>query len=231
MSIKKIQAGEVEQLALGLNIDDINDDAESRTITYDQARMISENTRQKFEGQTEIKWHEDYWRLRNQGWPWRVAAYIAWAASPKHERKPKTQDDLAKNILGLTSDRLIATWRKKNPAIDEVIGLLQAAPLFSHRADIYKALISSATDPNYKNHPDRKLALELIGDYVPRSKVDVNDLSAPHDLSSLSDAELDMLAKKHGIRGLSHAEDDESGEMTSDPASQGHDAPGDDHDE
>ncbi len=64
---------------------------------------------------------QDYQMLRDQCWPWRVAAYIAWASSPRVGRQPHTQMELAKQILGLTSDRVINTWRKKNPAIDEIV--------------------------------------------------------------------------------------------------------------
>ncbi len=45
---------------------------------------------------------------------------------------------------------------------------MQAAPLLRHRRDILDALIVSATDPDPKSHPDRKLALEMLGDYKPR---------------------------------------------------------------
>jgi hypothetical protein len=79
---------------------------------------------------------------------------------------------LAKQHLGLTSDRAINTWRKRNPAIDEMVAVLQAAPLWEHRSEIYAALISVATSPEYKGHNDRKLALELLGDYVPAAKLE-----------------------------------------------------------
>lgn len=62
------------------------------------------------------RWMDDFMELCKGGWPWRVAAYIAWASTPKGSREPKTQDELARNHLGLTSDRAINTWRRKNPA-------------------------------------------------------------------------------------------------------------------
>jgi len=59
------------------------------------------------------RWLEDYAELARGGWPWRVAAYIAWASSPKGAREPRTQDELARYHLGLSSDRAISTWRKR----------------------------------------------------------------------------------------------------------------------
>jgi hypothetical protein len=150
------------------------------------------------------RWLEDYLELVRGGWPWRVAAYIAWASSPRAGREPKTQDELARIHLGLTSDRAISTWRKRNPAIDEVVRMLQAGPLFKHRAEIFTALVAVAVKPEYKSHADRKLALELMGDYTPLHKV-LAELrrKGDGDISDLSDSELADIAAsleedKHG---------------------------------
>lgn len=119
----------------------------------------------------------DWWRevqeLMAEGWDWRKAVYMAWAASPVRARKPATQAELAVNVLGLRSDRTIRRWRESEPAMRERIAALQAAPLLKHRRDIYDALVEAAVDPDPKNHQDRKLALELLGDYQSRSKSDV----------------------------------------------------------
>jgi len=139
-------------------------------------------------------WFEQYTMLLAAGWPWRVACYIAWASSPKKSRWPRTQEELATAVLGLTSDRQVATWRKRNPGIDEVISVLQALPLVEHRADIYAALIESATNPDHRNHPDREMALELLGDYTKQVKVDT--VHGPDQVSEMSDAELDALAQR-----------------------------------
>ncbi|PKO03054.1 MAG: hypothetical protein CVU43_04545 [Chloroflexi bacterium HGW-Chloroflexi-5] len=117
-------------------------------------------------------WEEDFFLLMNQGWPWRVAVYIAWAGSPKVGRWPKTQEDLAAGVLGLNSDRQISEWRRNNPAIDEMIGIMQAMPLLSHRRDIFEALATSASDPSSKGAQDRKTALTMTGDYVPHMKIE-----------------------------------------------------------
>lgn len=184
----------LRQMPLGLEIDE----SDPAFVTPEEANRRSETARQALEvlqGMPDAPgWLEMYWRLRDAGWKWRVAAYIAWAASPKNNRKPKTQEELAIQVLGLTSDRQIGTWRAKNPEINETIALLQAAPLFEHRADIYQALIDSATKPDYKSHQDRKLALELLGDYVPRLRVDQRD-AGYDDLSQLSEEELAKIAR------------------------------------
>jgi hypothetical protein len=115
-------------------------------------------------------YYEVYLDLRDGGWPPRIAAYIAWASSPRQNRWPKTQDELAL-LLGLTSDRQFTKWRRANKAIDDLIAKLQIEPLLKHRADVFTALITSASTPDYKNQPDRKLYLEITGDHVPTTKV------------------------------------------------------------
>jgi len=144
------------------------------------------------------KWLDDYLELTKGGWPWRVAAYIAWASSPRAGREPKTQDELARFHLGLNSDRAVATWRRRNPAIDETVRIFQAGPLFKHRAEIFTALVAVAVKPEYKSHNDRKLAFELMGDHVPTSKLQAEMKRrgiGVDDLSELSDEELIELTK------------------------------------
>jgi hypothetical protein len=186
---------------LSFDLDLPIEDAASTALSADEVRLRSETARQAFEGRTDMKWLEEYSRLRDGGWDWRVAAYIAWAGSPRSSRNPKTQDELAREHLGLTSDRAIATWRKKNPAIDEMVALLQASPLWDYRAEVFQALTDNAIKPDYKTHNDRKLFLELTGDYIPSSKlaamITQNGISK-NDLSEMSDEELLKLAK--GLR-------------------------------
>lgn len=184
-------------MPLGLEIEEIDPDERS-FVSPEEAALRSETARKALELrgiENEPAWMEMYRKLREAGWPWRVACYIAWASSPKSGRWPKTQEELATQALGLTSDRQIGTWRSKNPAINETITLLQAAPLFEHRSDIYAALINSASRPDYKSHQDRKLALELLGDYIPRLRVDQRDVSNLKDMDELPDEELEKIAR------------------------------------
>jgi hypothetical protein len=197
MDVKRLtDLGYYQQLALGLA--GVDDDLENPLES--DARVKSEAARQALEQRGLLpdsgeipEWMEEYRTLLQAGWPWRVAAYIAWAASPKRTRYPKTQAEMASKILGLTSDRVVHTWRAKNPAIDEMIAVMQAAPLMQHRRDVLDALATSATTADYKHNPDRKLFLELTGDY--RNAVDVNHRALPDDdLANYSDEELARMA-------------------------------------
>jgi hypothetical protein len=121
----------------------------------------------------DFAWWEDYRDLVERGWDWRKAVYIAWRASPVKDRRPELQGELATAVLGLASDRVIRQWLEKNPEMAEEIVRMQAAPLLKHRRDIFKALATVASDPDPKAHQDRKLALEMLGDYRPRAQTDV----------------------------------------------------------
>lgn len=168
-------------------------------LTAEEARLREETARQALEGRVDLKWLEEYNKLRNGGWSWKVAAYIAWASSPGSSRTPKTQEELARKFLGLNSDRVIATWRKKNPAIDEMVSILQSAPLWDYRAEVFRALTANAVKPDYKTHNDRKLFLELTGDYIPTAKLAAmlaKGNITKEDLSEYSDAELAALYRQ-----------------------------------
>ena len=148
-------------------------------------------------GEREVapRWMELYKRLVDGGWKWRVAVYIAWAAQPKKYRWPETQEELATKCLGLTSDRAIATWRKKNPSIDESISVLQGAIIFDALPDAMNAMVEVASEADYKGHADRKLMFEMAGIYTPSSKITAEMAkklvnSNADDLEDLSDEEL-----------------------------------------
>lgn len=183
-----------EQIGLGLVLED-ETQSDGVLVSPEEQRQRSELARRKFEDSRHPGWFDDYEFLRQQGWNWRVAAFIAWASSPKKLRHPETQMKLAQEILGLTSDRVINTWRKKNPAIDEAIALFQAQPMFEHRRDAFNALANLAATEDYKAHQDRKLFFEMTGDYVPRMKVDQRITPGVNDLRNLSDEELLRLAR------------------------------------
>jgi hypothetical protein len=186
------------QLRFDLDLDEIGEDSAERMISPMEARQISDAARQAFDQlragpeSNRQAWWEDFNRLMELGWPWRVATYIAWASSPKKERKPAKLADLATEVLGLTGPRQIYNWRKKYAGIDATVAMLQAASLWDHRRDVLEALVDSASDPDYKHHPDRKLYLEMTGDYVPRSQLDIGR-KASGDVSELSDAELEAI--------------------------------------
>lgn len=168
------------QLQMALGVAELDDAAADQNITPEMAKQLSDAARDALEAGSAAKaeWVKEYTDLRAQGWPWRVACYIAWAASPRTTRWPPTLADLAHDVLGLRSDRVIRKWRQHNPAIDEAVGVMQARQLFDHRREVIQALVESATDPSHKNHPDRKLYFEMVGDYTPKANV-ILDRDAP----------------------------------------------------
>jgi hypothetical protein len=119
-------------------------------------------------------WWNDYLLLRDEGFSWRVAAYIAWSAAPAKTRWPATQKELADVVLGLKTDRVIRRWRRLNPSIDRRIELFQVEPLLRHRRDVIEALIDVASSRDTSAHSDRKLFLEMTGDYKPRSGISIS---------------------------------------------------------
>ena len=143
----------------------------------------------------DYKWYSEYEELC-QRYNWRIAAYIAWIASPRVGRRPATQMALAQ-ALGLKSDRIIRKWREEQPEIEGEIKRLQASPLIEHRRDIYETLVKGALDVAY-GHADRKLALEILGDY--RGKVDHNlQLSFEFTADEAAQAEAELRAFEAGI--------------------------------
>jgi hypothetical protein len=119
-------------------------------------------------------WWDDYHRLRAEGWDWRKAVFIAWAASPVKDRWPRTQEELCHQCLGLRTDQTIRKWRQHEPGIEQRIVKLQAEPLMLHRRDVINALVTVASEAIPQAHPDRKLFLEMTGDYLPRSQQQVD---------------------------------------------------------
>ena len=198
MAILKHDPEKLKQLALSL---DLPEPEGHEGLSQEEIQRASMAARLAFEDGASLvrpdaapardSWFGDYVSLKEMGWDWRVAAYIAWESSPKTERWPKTLNELAAQVLGLASPRVIYTWRKKNPDIDTAISMMQSAPLYAHRRDVIEALVAVAKDPDYKAHKDRKLFFEMLGDYTPRQDVNLNDKRVPSDdLSQLTDEEL-----------------------------------------
>jgi len=182
---------EYRQLALGLDLPEVEMDG----ISPEAARLRSEEARKKFEQENAS---EEYRMLRDEGWPWRQATYIAWMATPK-PRKPETQEQLAKEVLGLSSDRAINTWIKKNPMIVERIASLQSSSFFDWRANHIHALNVGASKggEDYKFFNHLKLALEIDGIYIPTNKLtaEFTKRIGTGDLSGMTDQQLAELAK------------------------------------
>lgn len=205
------------QLTLKLDLEEpvssdqssVNSD-QSPAVSPEEARLRSEAARSALDGRTDLKWMDEYRKLREGGWNWRVAAYIAWASSP-HPRTPKSQDELAKQHLGLTSDRAITTWRNKNPAIDEMVITLQSAPLWDTRAKDFEVLNEGAekAGQDYKFFKHLEMKMLMRQDYIPASKLTAEMLKSVsgRSLDDLSDEELAKLSGELGRRLQDKAEE------------------------
>jgi len=164
---------EFRQLALGLELPEVELD----DMSVEEARLKSEAGRSALysgKGQKEQPaGFERFEQRGNGGGPGRQAAESAGASTPKDGRTPKTQEELAKQVLNLTSDRAISTWRKKNPAIDTMVTLLQSAELWDHRADAFQQLIEGAkkAGSDYKYAKHLEMYLRMTGDDVPTSQL------------------------------------------------------------
>lgn len=120
-------------------------------------------------------WWQDYLAIR-EAFPhfrnWRIWVYIAWAGQPAAGREPRTIEEFAPRVLGCSS-RVVRNWRAKSwgddlPTVEEAIAWCQAAPLLRHRRDVYEALAEVARRADPKAHNDRKMFLEMTGDYRPK---------------------------------------------------------------
>jgi len=162
----------------------------------DEAQLRSAAARAVFEIADDASpWMNDYWELLAEGWAWRQAVLMLWEAQPARARTPKTQIELAVNVLGLTSDRVISGWRQDNPAMAARIARLTVSAVGKARAEVIAALVEAASDPNPRSHADRKMVLEMTGDYVPKARVGVGSLQ---DLEEASTEDLMALAQLPG---------------------------------
>lgn len=161
----------------------------------DEAALLSEQARLFFEMEACAGWLDEYYALIAEGWSWRQAVYMIWASQPKPARVPATEVELATQVLGLSSARVIRKWKTENPHMEVRLRKLSLATLGKARAEVLEALVESATTPSYRNYRDRELFLKLTGDYVPRERLDVGEPATEQDLASLSAEELAALAR------------------------------------
>jgi hypothetical protein len=211
MTVKHITQLELENFASGIQeADDAGGvllsvvDVRAKELVY---RKLLVDAKKIEDGEEIPSWAETYQQLLNANVRPRIAAFVAWATMPKKYRYPETQDKLATEILGLTSDRAIATWRKKYPEIDMMISALQADAMLEYRPGAFHALGTVAADPSYRANPDRRLFFEMTKDYTPRQKIEgdgnstvghkllgqLKKLSTAQLLETLGDDALDIM--------------------------------------
>lgn len=130
-------------------------------------------------------------------WDWRKALYIAWNCVPASKRWPKHEIQLI-DLLGLTNTRTIRQWKANDPEIEERIKEGPKLLLGGHVANVLEALVRVATQADPKAHQDRKLFLEMTGQYKPRGTVELmGEDGGPieyRDVNELSDEELARIA-------------------------------------
>lgn len=180
MSVKRVTQLELENFAQGLTDTDETESRSPLSVADVRARELVfiktlRDTGKIAADEEAPSWADVYQQLLNASVRPRLAAYIAWATMPKKYRYPETQDKLATEFLGLTSDRAIATWRKKYPEIDMMISQLQAESMLEYRPGAFHALGTVASDPSYRANPDRRLFFEMTHDYTPRLKSEIDD--------------------------------------------------------
>jgi hypothetical protein len=180
MSIKRVTQLELENFASGIVNADEADGNGLLSVSDVRAREIMFRKLLNDSGKVAIEeelpsWADVYQNLLTAGVRPRVAAFVAWATMPKKYRWPDTQEKLATDVLGLTSDRAIATWRKRFPEIDMMISELQAEAMLEYRPGAFRALGEMASELTYRTAADRRLFFEMTNDYTPKQKVTTDD--------------------------------------------------------
>lgn len=106
----------------------------------------------------------NYNRLLTAGVPFRIALYVTWKTIPHKFRWPETQEKLATELMGLDSDRAIATWRSKYPYIDHMIADLLSEEFLEMRPGAMAAMNEVISEPSHRSTSERRLYFELMGE-------------------------------------------------------------------
>lgn len=182
------------QLKLPLDLPE--DEAGSSALSTEDIRVRSEAARRQLEGghvwpkdlsgESQVPaWYEQYLKLVYGNWPWRVAVLIAWLAMPK-PRWPATQDELAKNVLGLSSDRQFSVWMAKNPAIAAQVQDVRFALVWDSLGEVLAAGIAVAKTHDYKGKGDREMIYKMAGILSDKVEAEIFNKTGTVDLSKLS---------------------------------------------
>ena len=105
-------------------------------------------------------------RLLEPAWSPQQEAYIEWLALPKHNRIPKTELALARE-LGVDRTTLY-NWRKL-PALQEEVRWLWRSTMGSHLAEVLASVEESALSGSL---PHQRLYFQLLGMIGPRREID-----------------------------------------------------------
>ena len=101
---------------------------------------------------------------------WKIWSLIAWETMPAPMKDPPALKEFAASIN--TSVRTLWNYRNKTwgdkTTVGEAIVVVRESSTWHAREEVMKALITVAKRPDPKAHPDRKMFLEMTGDYPPR---------------------------------------------------------------
>ena len=191
------------QLKLGLDLPEETESVNS-SLSAEDVRIRTEAARRALEGgdlwqrdplgnESIPAWYAHYLKLVYGGWPWRVAVLIAWLSMPK-PRWPATQEELAKKVLGLSSDRQFSVWMAKNPAIAAQVRDTQFALVWDELGEVLAAGMAVAKQRDYKGKGDREMIYRMSGLLNEKTEEEIFDKTGSVDLSKLSFAEKLKLA-------------------------------------
>lgn len=197
------------QLKLALELPE-EEPAGVSALSAEDVRIRAEAARQQLEGgalwpkgkdgeQDIPAWYGQYLKLVSGGWPWRVAVLIAWLSMPK-PRWPATQDQLARQVLGLTSDRQFSVWMAKNPAIAAQVHDVQFALVWDELGEVLAAGLAVAKTHDYKGRGDREMIYKMAGILSDKVEAEIYDKTGQADLSKLT------FSQKLKLAGLDNPE-------------------------
>lgn len=152
------------------------------------------------------------------GLSWRKAVYVAWRICPKSMRQPKTIEELAVNILGLSSARTVRKWHQTDPKIEEYIGTWRMKPVMEHLSDTLDAMFAVAARHTPEGNRDRRLHAEIAGILKTRGALELmGEGGGPIHVKDLDDEykrDMAEIIKKmnSGLLAPSVETDEEEGE-------------------
>lgn len=138
-------------------------------------------------------------RAIGDGWKPKVACYIAWCAHPKEVRDkaglPETKTDLAIALGSKAKDpgNLFRNWSRRYDNLDAYIfTATREGPLNHYRPEVIKAMIDTAKTTGRAGHADRKMYLEMTGDYSNKQVIEFTD----KEIDEMSKDELEKYLDK-----------------------------------
>ena len=178
MPIRKTPVSQIELEGFAQKVSEAEEAGQGlKPLSAQDVRERMMTAKQIFKEKLESGELPDYMRNYNRlvlaGVPFRIAIYITWMTIPRKYRWPDTLEELAKELMGLTSDRAIFEWRKKYPYIDAMIADLASEDLLEFRPGAFAAMGEVISNPSYRSTGERRLYFELMRDLESKVKVEM----------------------------------------------------------